>query len=70
MSECTREREEDKEKERVLLICGGGWTDIESSIMMKYKIRKERDNLKLETTVRKMCLVVRKVFRKEERETS
>lgn len=54
----------------MLLICGGGWTDIESSIVMKYKIRKERDNLKLETKVREMRLVVRKVFRKEERETT
>lgn len=35
---------------------------------MKYKMRKVRDNLELETKVREMHLVVRKVFRKEERE--
>ncbi len=52
----------------MLLICGGGWTDIESSIVMKSKTRKERDYLKLETKVREMHLVVRKVFRIEKRE--
>lgn len=40
-----REREREDEKKRAVLICGGGWTNIDSSIVMKYKMRKARETI-------------------------